>query len=231
MASAQADTHLAAKNGGDMKILKTRIGIEKQVETFLNHVSLSGLIFRQGCEYYLYGNKKDFERKLQEITDCEHKADELRRTINERLFTKTLIPESRGDVMELLENMDSLLDRFKGAMWRFEMEHPDLCEEFHSDFLQLIETVIEANEAIVSSCRAFFTDITTVSTHLHKVSYWESESDKISIRLQSAIFAKKDLRLSHRMQQRDFARHLDKIADRAEDIADKLNIYVIKRSL
>jgi uncharacterized protein Yka (UPF0111/DUF47 family) len=33
------------------------------------------------------------------------------------------------------------------------------------------------------------------------------------------------------MQQRDFARSLDKIADRAEDIADRLNIYVIKRSL
>jgi predicted phosphate transport protein (TIGR00153 family) len=214
-----------------MKILKTQIGIEQQVEDFLNHVSLSGLIFRQGCEYYLYGNKEDFQRKLQDITDCEHKGDDLRRSINERLYTKTLIPESRGDVMELLESMDSLLDRFKGALWRFHIEHPDLCDEFHNDFLQLIEVVIEANEAMVTSCRAFFTDISTVSVHLHKVSYWESESDKISTRLQSAIFAKEDLRLSHRMQQRDFARHLDKIADRAEDIADKLNIYVIKRSL
>jgi predicted phosphate transport protein (TIGR00153 family) len=214
-----------------MKILKTQIGIEQQVEDFLNHVSLSGLIFRQGCEYYLYGNKEDFQRKLQDITDCEHKGDDLRRSINERLYTKTLIPESRGDVMELLESMDSLLDRFKGALWRFHIEHPDLCDEFNNDFLQLIEVVIEANEAMVTSCRAFFTDISTVSVHLHKVSYWESESDKISTRLQSAIFAKEDLRLSHRMQQRDFARHLDKIADRAEDIADKLNIYVIKRSL
>jgi len=214
-----------------MKIIKTQIGIEQQVDDFLNHVSLSGLIFRQGCEYYLYGNKEDFERKLQDITDCEHKGDDLRRSINERLYTKTLIPESRGDVMDLLENMDSLLDRFKGALWRFHIEHPDLCDEFHNDFLQLIEVVIEANEAMVTSCRAFFTDISTVSMHLHKVSYWESESDKISTRLQSAIFAKEDLRLSHRMQQRDFARHLDKIADRAEDIADKLNIYVIKRSL
>jgi len=214
-----------------MKILKTRIGIEKQVEDFLNHVSLSGLIFRQGCEFYLSGNEEDFERKLQEISDCEHRGDDLRRSINERLYTKTLIPESRGDVMALLENMDSLLDRFKGALWRFKIEHPEICKEFHNDFLNLIESVIEANEAIVTSCRAFFTDLSTVAIHLHKVSYWESESDKLSTRLQTAIFSKKDLRLSHRMQQRDFARHLDKIADRAEDIADRLNIYVIKRSL
>jgi hypothetical protein len=214
-----------------MKILKTRTGIEKQVGDFLDQVSLSGLIFRQGCEYYLSGKEDDFERKLQEIADCEHIGDDLRRSINEHLYTKTLIPESRGDVMALLENMDSLLDRFKGTLWRFKIEHPDICEDFHDDFNQLINTVIEANDAIVTSCRAFFSDITNVSSYLHKVSYWESESDKISTRLQSAIFAKQDLRLSHRMQQRDFAHSLDKIADRAEDIADRLNIYVIKRSL
>ena len=214
-----------------MKILKTSTGIEKQVESFLDQVSLSGLIFRQGCEYYLSDNKEDFERKLEEIADCEHHGDDLRRSINEHLYAKTLIPESRGDVMELLENMDSLLDRFKGTLWRFKIEYPDICDDFHGDFKQLINTVIEANEAIVASCRAFFTDISKVASYLYKVSYWESESDKISTRLQMNIFEKKDLRLSHRMQQRDFAHSLDKIADRAEDIADKLNIYVIKRSL
>ena len=45
------------------------------------------------------------------------------------------------------------------------------------------------------------------------------------------ILKKSDLRLSYRMQMRDFIRHVDKIADRAEDVADKLRIYVIKRSL
>jgi len=214
-----------------MKILQNKIGIEKQIEEFLNQVSRSGLIFRQGCDYYLSGKKEDFSRKLKEIIACEHTGDDLRRSINEHLYTKTLIPESRGDVMELLENMDSLLDRFKGALWRFEIEKPDLCEEFHDDFRQLVASVIEANEAIVLSCRAFFTDISSVAAHLHKVSYWESECDKISSQLQTAIFDNKELRLSHQMQQQDFARHLDKIADRAEDIADRLNIYAIKRTL
>ena len=33
------------------------------------------------------------------------------------------------------------------------------------------------------------------------------------------------------MQLRDYTHSLDKIADKAEDVADKLAIYVIKRSL
>ena len=132
-----------------MKILRNKIGIEKEIEEFLNHVSRSGMIFRQGCDYYLAGNQEDFSRKLNEISDCEHAGDQLRRSINEYLYKKTLIPESRGDVTELMENMDSLLDRFKGALWRFEIEQPDLCEEFHDDFRNLVNSVIEATEAIV----------------------------------------------------------------------------------
>ena len=112
-----------------------------------------------------------------------------------------------------------------------EIENLDIEEDFHEDFLLLINAVVETVESIVRAVRAFFKNISAVADHLDKVYYWESESDKISTRLQRAIFRKEELRLSHRMLQRELARHLDKIADRAEDVADNLNIYVIKRSL
>jgi len=214
-----------------MSILKRELGVEKQIDSFLNQVVRSGLIFSQGAEAYLKGNSADFQRKLKEIVEVEHAGDDLRRSIQQYLYTKTLIPESRSDVLQLLENMDSLLDRFKGALWRMEIENLDIEEDFHEDFLLLINAVVETVESIVRAVRAFFKNISAVADHLDKVYYWESESDKISTRLQSAIFRKEELRLSHRMLQRELARHLDKIADRAEDVADNLNIYVIKRSL
>ncbi len=214
-----------------MSIFKKRIGVEQKIDGFLDLVVRSGLIFSQGAQAYLQGNRKDFEHKLSEIIEVEHSGDDLRRTIQQYLYTKTLIPESRGDVLQLLEDMDSLLDRFKGALWRMEIENLDIEQDFHQDFLLLIQCVGETVEAIVRSVRAFFKNISAVSDHLDKVYYWETESDKISTRLQRAIFRKEELRLSHRMLLREFARHLDKIADRAEDVGDRLNIYVIKRSL
>jgi len=214
-----------------MRILKKELGVEKQIDDFMDQVVRSGLIFSQGAEAYLQGNTTDFKRKLKEIIEVEHAGDDLRRSIQQYLYTKTLIPESREDVLQLLEDMDSLLDRFKGALWRMEIENLHIENVFHEDFKLLITAVVESVEAIVRAARAFFKNISSVSDHLDKVYYWESESDKISTRLQMAIFRKEDLRLSHRMLQREFARHLDKIADRAEDVADRLNIYVIKRSL
>lgn len=212
-------------------ILRSKLGIEKQIDEFLDQVSEAGLLFKHGAEDYLKGNMEAFQNKIESIREAEHRGDALRRSLEEQLYIRTLIPESRGDVLALLEDMDSLLDRFKGALWRFDIELPEICMEFHEDFNELVNCVVESVEAIVRSARAFFKEISIVGDHMHKVSYWETESDKVSTRLQRNVFRQKDLRLSHRMQLRDFIRHVDKIADRAEDIADRLSIYVIKRSL
>jgi uncharacterized protein len=212
-------------------ILKNKIGIEKEIDEFLDKVSEAGLLCKNGMVVYLKGNMESFAQCLTSIRDTEHKGDALRRSIEQDLYKKTLIPESRGDVMELLEDMDALLDRFTGLIWQFEIERPDICSEFHEDFQELLLYSVESVEADVRSCRAFFKDISAVSNHIHKVSFWEKESDKVSTRLQQAIFGRQDLRLSHKMHLRFFVKQVDRIADEAEDVADRLNIYVIKRTL
>jgi len=216
---------------GESILKKKQIGIEKQVDEFLDRVSESGLLCKNGMDAYLKENVEAFAASLASIRDTEHQGDRLRRAIEQDLYRKTLIPESRGDVMELLEDMDALLDRFTGLLWQFEIEKPEICTEFHNDFRELLHYSVESVEACVLSCRAFFKDIQVVVNHVHKVSFWEKESDKVSTRLQKAIFAQGDLRLSHRMQLRFFVKQVDRIADEAEDVADRLNIYVIKRML
>lgn len=212
-------------------IFKKSINIEKEIDDFLNQVSEAGLLFKSGIDIYLSGKKDRFQKTIDEITHIEHKGDALRRSIEEKLYRKTLIPESRGDVLDLLESLDAVLDRFKGALYRFDIENIEIDPRFHNDFKELIRNVINASEALVQSSRCFFKDISSVANHMHKVSFWETESDKISTMLQKKIFSHSEMRLSHKMQLRDFVRHVDKIADRAEDVADDLSIFCIKRSM
>jgi uncharacterized protein len=212
------------------RILKKRLDIGRQFDVFLNKVSEAGLLFKTGVEAYLSDDMDSFEKKIEDIIETEHDGDALRRDLEETMYVQTLIPESRGDVLELLENMDALLDRFKGALWKFNIERPQVNNVFNKDFEALTAIVVEAVEAIVRSSRAFFKDLSSVADHLHKVPYWESQSDKIASKLQQTIFRREDLLLSEKLQLRDFVKHIDKIADRAEDVSDKLRIYVIKRS-
>ncbi len=215
----------------EFRILKKRLDVGREFDVFLDKVSEAGLLFKTGVEAYLSDNIDSFEKKIEDIIETEHDGDALRRDLEETLYVQTLIPESRGDVLELLENMDALLDRFKGALWKFNIERPQVIKELNDDFRELTGIVVEAVEAIVRSSRAFFKDLSSVADHIHKVPYWESQSDKIASKLQQTIFRQEGFSLSEKLQLRDFVKHIDKIADRAEDVSDKLRIYVLKRSL
>lgn len=215
----------------EFRILKKRLDIGKQFDVFLDKVSEAGLLFKAGVDAFLSDNIESFENKINDIIETEHEGDALRRNLEETLYIQTLIPESRGDVLELLENLDALLDRFKGALWKFNIERPQLIKEYNDDFRELTGIVVEAVEATVRSSRAFFKASSSVTDHIHKVPYWESQSDKIASKIQQTIFRQEGLSLSEKLQLRDFVKHIDKIADRAEDVSDKLRIFVIKRSL
>lgn len=214
-----------------ISIFKTRTGIEKEIDNFLDLASESGLIFVQGVNAYLLNNFDSFEEHLAHVVETEKKADALRRSIEDLLYRKTLIPESRGDVLTLIETMDALLGQFKGVLFRIEIERPTIDTRFHDELKALNNCAVQAVEAMILSLRAYFKDIAQVADHMHKVIFWETESDKASTRLQKAVFADADLGLDVKMQIRDLVRHVDRIADQAEDMADSLAIYVIKRSL
>lgn len=214
-----------------VSIFKNRTGIEKEIDSFLNLASESGLIFIQGIDAFLVNSLDSFSGHLTHIVETEKEADVLRRSIEDLLYRKTLIPESRGDVLELIERMDALLGRFKGVMFRIEIERPNINPQFHHGLKGLSNCVIQAVEAATLSLRSYFKDISQATDHIHKISFWETEADKASTSLQKAIFNNHELGLDLKMQLRDLVRSIDKIADHAEDLGDTLAIYVIKRSL
>ncbi len=215
----------------ELDIFKRRPGIETQIDEFLNKVSEAGLIFKGAIGDYLKGDLDTFVIKRDRLHEAEHQGDVLRREIERLLYEKTLVPESRGDVLELIENMDTLLDHYKAAMWKLDIEQPQIWSEFHDDFKELMTYGVEAVEATVCACRAFFRNIDKASVHMEQVISWEQKSDVVSTRLQRAIFSHKELRLSHKRQLRDFVRFMERIADEAEDVIDRLSIYIIKRAL
>ncbi len=204
--------------------------LEKQIEWFLDIISEAGILFIKGVEEYLTSDKTEFEDKLVEVTNKEHKADDLRRKIEMELYQKTLIPENRGDVLGLLENLDDVIDQIKETIVQLSIEHPDIPEEYHELYLKLATSSRDSVEYIICAVRAFFTDFNKVPEYLHLVHFYESDADKLSERLKRQIFAS-DLHLAHKNHLRYFALQFEKIADKAEAVADRLAIYTIKRQL
>jgi len=187
------------------------------------------LAFKRAISIFLAeGRSAEFDEKLAQVNDLESRSDDLRRGIERQLYAQTLIPESRGDVLGLLENLDSVLNNFEGALWGFSIENPDIPEQYHEDYRSLAEQVTAAVEALVLASRAFFRNVEMVSDHMHKVIFYEKEADKVSTKLKRQIF-ESDIDLARKLHLRHFVELIDNIADRSEDVADRLAIYAIKR--
>ncbi len=205
--------------------------LENQIDEFLDKVSEAGMVFGRAMRVYLnQGPSDEFNTFLDQAADIERRGDELRRTIESELYLRTLIPDLRGDVLALLESMDHLVNVYEGDLFRISIQSPDIPEQFHAGYMELVETVMSCVDSVVLAARAFFRDIDAVRDHSSKTIFLETEADKIGTRLQRAIFAS-SLPLERKMHLRYFVERIDELANSAEDVADALQIYTIKRRI
>jgi predicted phosphate transport protein (TIGR00153 family) len=203
--------------------------LENQIDEFLDKVSESGMVFDRAMRVYLdQGPSEEFDAFLNQAADIERRGDDLRRAIETELYLRTLIPDLRADVLALLEGMDHLVNVYEGDLFRISIQSPDIPGEFHAGFVDLIETVVSCVDSVVLAARAFFRDIDAVRDHSSKTIFLETEADKIGTKLQRAIFAS-ELPLERKMHLRYFVERIDELANSAEDVADELQIYTIKR--
>lgn len=207
----------------------TRI-LTAQVDDFLDALSESALLFRHAVEDYAEGDLERFCERVEQVGDLENRCDDLRRTIERRLYSHSLIPESRGDVLGLLETLDDVINTAKATLISIEIERPQLTVAAGDAWRRLAETAAHTAEAVVLAARSFFRDPHSVNDHLHKVYFYEKEGDRINEELRREIFGS-DLDLARKIHLRDLAQRIDEVSDAAEEVADRLTIYAIKRTV
>ncbi|HED15006.1 MAG TPA: DUF47 family protein [Gammaproteobacteria bacterium] len=219
------------KLGNHLHLLGRHRAMEAQLDEFLDQITKASLTFLSAIECYLLANdEREFDHYLTQVEKIESHGDNLRRTIEVELYQQTLIPDLRGDVMRLLEDLDGLINICQGNLFRFSIQQPQIPAECNSGYLQLTKTVITCVEAVVLASRAFFRDISAIRDHIAKVMFYETEADRISTAIQRTVFASK-LALEEKRQLCYFVEHIDNLANAAEDVGDTITIYAIKRRL
>jgi len=208
---------------------KSRI-LESKIDEFLDHTSAVSLLFLEAVRDYLNGRDAEFESRRQQVSDLEKEADRLRLDVERQLYAETLIPESRGDVLGLLEHTDEVINNVKSALMQLSVEKPRIPDDLGERYVELADYCTRAVGELVSGVRCFLRNAVTVADCVHKVTFWEGEADKVAERLKRQIF-EMEIDLCERLQLGSFVAHIDAVADMAQDVADRLTISAIKRSI
>ena len=205
--------------------------LEREIDQFVDILSEVGLVFKSIVSLYLNNDNTDkFDEMVKQVSEMESKADKITKEVERALYEETLIPDARSDVLRLLEHMDELIGMYQGNCYHFSIQKPDFPKEFHKDLISLSNTVVNCVESLCLTVRSFFRDTKSVRDNAHKVTFYEKESDMQFSSLARKIFDS-NLPLDQKMHLRYFVEKIDRICDQAEDIADEIQIYTIKRSI
>lgn len=212
-----------------MSLFSTKtITLETEIDAYLDLVIKGGLVFKQGIKCYLDGQMDAFDGFMAELRSIEENADDLRRNIEINLYARTLIPESRGDVLGLLESCDKALNITRDTLLEFSVEIPGIASSLHQDFLDIADSAIACLENTVAGIRSYFTNIGAVRDYVNKVQFYKKVTNKIAEKIKRTIF-REEKDLAMKIHMRYFTFHIERIAEESEDVCDRLSIAAIKR--
>lgn len=201
------------------------------IDSFLNLIDQGAILFREGVKNYLYGNRESFLNNLQTLSTLETEADIIKRQLENLLYSQSLMPQLRGDILKLMEDLDNIIDLAKTNLYQFDVEVPFIPAELNQDLVKLTELSASAIESVIPAARAYFKDPDTVKEKLHRVYLFEKEADKLADSIKRKVFHDMPgLKLSEKFHLRYFTLHIEMLSDAAEKTADVLSIMAIKRT-
>ncbi len=160
----------------------------------------------------------------------ESRADDLRRDIEMTLYGKALLPESRGDILGLLETMDRVPNAAETALNIIETEMVEIPDVLKDDFRELLDLNMAAYRQLRKTADVLFNNPKQTLYEVKDVDVKESASDRLERKLIRAIFAS-DMDKADKILLKDVVVAIGNVSDRAENAADRMAIIAIKRRI
>jgi predicted phosphate transport protein (TIGR00153 family) len=166
---------------------------------------------------------------VEEVHRAESKADDLRRNIELQLYERALIPESRGDVLGLIETLDMIPGMLQSLCYQFLLEKIVFPEQFRERYLHLVDVNLKSYDLVRQAVLGlFFSNDVKELTDL--VDAMESDSDHVERDLVRDIFNCK-LEKADKILLKEIIINTGDISDQAETVKDRLILAIIKRKI
>ena len=205
--------------------------IETMLEEFFCRCDKCMDLFGNAMEiYFKEGAGENFEKAANECHRLESSADDQRRKIEHTLYGEALLPDSRGDLLGLLEVFDKVPNEAETVLFSILCQRIDMVEELKDCFKQLVDLNIEAYRLVRKAVDTLFKTPKLTADATRKVDDKESESDRLERNIIGELF-KGDYATEQKLLLRDLVIQIGDISDRAENSADRIDIVAIKRQI
>jgi uncharacterized protein len=181
---------------------------------------------------YVCENSLDnhFEVMVEKISEMEKEADDIKRDIEYKMISKSLLPETREDLLGIIYLMDNIPDHCEKVVYIINDQRTVPHKLIKQDLIELTKIGIECFEFTLKAAYDFFAKREKLEFLVQKVDECEHVGDTLERRMIQKIFSKK-MGTGRQLIQKQIISEVGEICDISKHIAMRIFAASVKRKI
>jgi predicted phosphate transport protein (TIGR00153 family) len=210
-------------------LFKKERQVEQLIYQYLDNLKMAQDNFLKAMNvYFERGFCEDLDFLIEQTHKVESKADDTRYEIETMMYAKALIPESRGDILGLLEAIDQIPGLFELILYMIQTQRLNTPDFLVPDMKELIRVSLECCDLLVKEVEALFKKSGNIRSFVSTIDNNESHCDHIERRIIMRIF-ESDLEPFQKLQLKEMVIQLGEISDQTDRVSRRVHIISTKR--
>lgn len=199
-------------------------------QLLIRHSGIVGKVLKEFKLMFMYymRDEKAFKEQAYKIHTLEHEADIVRREIELKLNEGAFLPVYREDYVALAECVDKIANGAESVGDYVVLTRPPVPDFISEDFQRMVDLTVDTYAPLEQGLEALRTDMDKVMDIGDKVGQGERAVDVVLWDITKRLF-KSDLDLALKLHVKGLIDKVGNVSNRIEDVADQLEIMVIKR--
>ena len=203
--------------------------IESLIYSYLDSLRMTQTRFSEALGLCLdHSTDGTFTFLTEQTHKFESKADDIREEITTLMYGKALLPESRGDIMRLLEEVDVIPRVFERVLYMIKMQKLSIPDFIVPDIEKLVSVSLASFDLTLKQIENFLKRHREIRALVATIDYNESECDHIQRRIITKVFDS-DLDPFLKIQLKELISCIGEISDQADRVSKRVNIISMKR--
>lgn len=205
--------------------------VEALIHQYLENLERTQEHFLNAMEVCLSSGLPDrFAFYIEQTHKFESKADEIRDEINVLMYSRALIPESREDIMNLVEQIECIPRIFELILHLIRTQRLTIPDTIRPDLQELIQISAESCSLMVKQVQLMLRNEHGIRALLASIDQNESRCDHIERSVMLKMFDS-DLELVRKLQMKELIVAMGEISDQADRVSRRVNIMTLKRRI
>lgn len=165
---------------------------------------------------------------VQIMHTIESDADKKRHEFEAFLYEGNILPNFREDLISLVEKNDKIINKFEALLDFYTLQKMYIHPPLQQGFKEIIKGNHKALKTLSEILSYFFKDFKSARKQLEDVGRIEHDVDTLE-RMQIIKIFDMNISLSEKVLLREFTNIIADVSDLAENTADMIETFIIKR--